>query len=180
MKKNTNQKKENEINKDDEIDILDAECTVDDTAGGSEVEALTKQNEELNDRLQRSLAEFDNFRKRTLKEKASMYDDGVISTIEKMLPVIDNFERAIAAAPNKDDSLCKGVEMIYSQLLTILKDIGIEPIDCKGKEFNPEYHNAVSHEENEEFGNNMIIEELLKGYMYKEKVIRHSMVKVAN
>ncbi len=144
---------------------------------------LKKLEEEKNfylDKYQRTLAEFDNFRKRTMKEKAGMYDDGVKDTIEKLLPVIDNLERAIVSQTDKENSLYKGVEMTLKQLMEVFKALGVEPIAALGEKFNPNFHAAVAHEENDEYGENEIIIEMLKGYKYKDKVVRHSMVKVAN
>ncbi len=134
------------------------------------------------DKYQRCFAEFDNFRKRTIKEKASMYDDGVRSTVEKLLPVVDNLERAVAVEcqNNAEDSFYKGVAMTLKQFQEILTTIGVEPIKALGESFNPKLHAAVAHEDNEEYGENIISLEMQKGYQYKDKVIRHSMVKVAN
>ena len=137
---------------------------------------------DLTDRLKRSMAEFDNFRKRSEKEKATMFDMGVGSIAEKMLPVVDNFERAMAAAPKEGDgkAFAEGIAMIYNQLKKTLEDLGVKPIDCVGQPFDPNFHNAVMHVEDESLGENVVAEELLKGYMYKDSVLRHSMVKVAN
>lgn len=137
---------------------------------------------DLTDRLKRSMAEFDNFRKRSEKEKATMFDMGVGSIAEKILPVVDNFERAMAAAPKEGDgkAFAEGIEMIYNQLKKTLEDLGVKPIDCVGQPFDPNFHNAVMHVEDESLGENVVAEELLKGYMYKDSVLRHSMVKVAN
>ncbi len=146
----------------------------------SELDKLKTENVELKDKVLRQMAEFDNFRKRTIKEKASMYTDGVTETVEKLLPVIDNFDRAIASASDKEDNFYKGVEMINKQLNEILTSMGVVAIESVGKEFDANLHFAVQHEENEEFGENTICEEMQKGYMYKEKVIRPAMVKVAN
>ena len=138
--------------------------------------------EDLEDRLKRNLAEFDNFRKRTEKEKSAMFDMGAKSILEKLLPVIDNFERAFSTVPEDPEAAqyAKGMEMIYRQLLKNLEDAGATPIDCKGKPFDPNYHNAVMHVEDESLGENVIAEEFQKGYMYKDSVLRYSMVKVAN
>ena len=138
--------------------------------------------EELEDRLKRNLAEFDNFRKRTEKEKSAMFDMGAKTILEKLLPVIDNFERAFSTVPEDPEAAqyAKGMEMIYRQLLKNLEDAGATPIDCKGKPFDPNYHNAVMHVEDESLGENVIVEEFQKGYMYKDSVLRYSMVKVAN
>ena len=135
--------------------------------------------EELTDRLKRSMAEFDNFRKRTEKEKSSMYVIGAKEIIENMLPVVDNFERGLAQA-QEGDAFADGMKMIYKQLMTTLEGLGVEAIEAVGKEFDPDFHNAVMHVEDEEAGDNMVVEELQKGYTYKGFVVRHSMVKVAN
>ena len=137
---------------------------------------------DLTDRLKRSMAEFDNFRKRSEKEKATMFDMGVGSIAEKILPVVDNFERAMTAAPKEGDgkAFAEGIVMIYNQLKKTLEDLGVKPIDCVGQPFDPNFHNAVMHVEDESLGENVVAEELLKGYMYKDSVLRHSMVKVAN
>lgn len=137
---------------------------------------------ELTDQLKRSMAEFDNFRKRTDKEKAHMYEIGAKEVIEKLLPVIDNFERGLAGASEEehDSPFVKGMDMVYKQLLTNLEELGVKPIAAVGQEFDPEFHNAVMHEDNEELGENVISQELQKGYMFKDTVVRHSMVKVAN
>ena len=137
--------------------------------------------EELTDRLTRQMAEFDNFRKRTDREKSQMYEVGAKDVIEKILPVVDNFERGLeAAAGEEDNPFMKGMEQIYKQLMTTLEGIGVKPIEALGKEFDPDFHNAVMHVEDEEVGENIITEEFQKGYMYRESVVRHSMVKVAN
>lgn len=138
-----------------------------------------QQIEELTDRLKRSMAEFDNFRKRTEKEKSGMYIVGAKEIIENMLPVVDNFERGLAQAP-EGDAFAEGMQMIYKQLMTTLEGLGVEAIEAVGKEFDPDFHNAVMHVEDEKAGDNMVVEELQKGYTYKGFVVRHSMVKVAN
>ena len=137
---------------------------------------------DLTDRLKRSMAEFDNFRKRSEKEKATMFDMGARSIAEKILPVVDNFERAMVAVPKEGDgkAFADGITMIYNQLKKTLEDLGVKPIDCVGQPFDPNFHNAVMHVEDESLGENVVAEELLKGYMYKDSVLRHSMVKVAN
>ena len=140
---------------------------------------LEQQIEDLTDRLKRNMAEFDNFRKRTEKEKSSMYIIGAKDIIEKILPVVDNFERGLAQA-TEGDPFAEGMEKIYKQLTTTLESLGVEPIEAVDKEFNPDLHNAVMHVEDESFGDNIIVEELQKGYTYKGFVVRHSMVKVAN
>ena len=140
---------------------------------------LEQQIEDLTDRLKRNMAEFDNFRKRTEKEKSSMYIIGAKDIIEKILPVVDNFERGLAQA-TEGDPFAEGMEKIYKQLTTTLESLGVEPIEAVDKEFNPDLHNAVMHVEDESVGDNIIVEELQKGYTYKGFVVRHSMVKVAN
>ena len=138
--------------------------------------------EELTDRVKRQMAEFDNFRKRTEKEKASMYEIGAREIIEKILPVVDNFERGLAAVPeeNKEDAFVAGMDKIYKQMMTVLEEIGVKPIEAVGQEFDPNFHNAVMHVEDDEQGENVVVEEFQKGYMYHDSVVRHSMVKVAN
>lgn len=138
--------------------------------------------EELTDRLTRQMAEFDNFRKRTEREKSQMYEIGAKDIIEKILPVIDNFERGLAAVPeeSKEDPFVEGMKKIYKQIMTTLEGVGVKPIEAVGQEFNPDFHNAVMHVEDEEAGENIITEEFQKGYMYHDSVVRHSMVKVAN
>lgn len=138
--------------------------------------------EELTDRLTRQMAEFDNFRKRTEREKSQMYEIGAKDIIEKILPVVDNFERGLAAVPeeSKEDPFVEGMEKIYKQIMTTLEGVGVKPIEAVGQEFNPDFHNAVMHVEDEEAGENIITEEFQKGYMYHDSVVRHSMVKVAN
>ncbi len=135
---------------------------------------------DLTDRLQRLMAEFDNYRKRTEKEKASMYDMGISGTVEKLLPVLDNFERGLASVPEeqKTSSVYVGMDMIYKQMIKLLTDMGVEPIDAAGKEFDPNLHNAVMQTEREELPENTVAQELQKGYTYKGSVIRHSMVSV--
>ncbi|MEF2718718.1 MAG: nucleotide exchange factor GrpE [Roseburia intestinalis] len=141
-----------------------------------------EQIEELTDKVKRQMAEFDNFRKRTEKEKSQMYDMGAKTIVEKILPVIDNFERGLAAVPedNKEDAFVVGMDKIYRQMLTVLEEVGVKPIEAVGAEFDPNFHNAVMHVEDETLGENVVAEELQKGYMYRDTVVRHSMVKVAN
>ena len=159
-------------------EILEA---VDETA--EKIAALEQQAADNLDKYQRTLAEFDNFRKRTVKEKASMYDDGVRSTVEKLLTVIDNLERAVAVQEGKvdeNDAFFKGVKMTLTQFQEVLHGIGVEEIKALGEQFDPNLHAAVAHEDDENYGENEVVLEMLKGYKYKDKVIRHSMVKVAN
>ncbi len=161
---------------------------VDDIEDNSEDDSaiqLSNKDKELKDyinRLQHTMAEFDNYRKRTIKEKAAMFENGVKEAIEKMLPVIDNFERALENCPEDDKSsgFAQGVEMIYKQLKEVLLDIGVEEIEALGVEFNPNYHHAVTHAEDKDLDDNMVAEVFQKGYIYNESVIRHSMVKVVN
>ena len=173
-----------------ELEAEDKAKETAETASGAET-AEDEQNsaaqaeiEALNDRLKRTLAEFENFRKRSEREKAQMFDLGAKSVLEKFLPVIDNFERSVAQVPESEDSGIKayaeGMDMIYRQLLKNLKEAGVEAIDAKGKPFDTAYHNAVMHEDKEALGENVVSEELQKGYLYKDSVLRHSMVKVAN
>ncbi|MFV0465175.1 MAG: nucleotide exchange factor GrpE [Lachnospiraceae bacterium] len=140
------------------------------------------QIEDLNDKLKRQIAEFDNFRKRTDKEKAQMFDMGAKSIAEKVIPVVDNFERALAIASQEqlEDPFVDGMNKVYKQMLTMLDEAGVKVIDAVGQEFDPNLHNAVMHFESEEHGENMVAEEFQKGYLYRDNVIRHSMVKVAN
>ena len=138
--------------------------------------------EELNDRLVRNMAEFDNFRKRSEKEKSAMFEIGAKSVIEKILPVVDNLERGFdgLSEEEKEAPFVKGIEQVYKQFVSCLDEIGVKPIEAVGQEFNPELHNAVMHDEDENFGENTVSQEFQKGYMYKESVVRHSMVKVSN
>ena len=166
------------------------------SAGTENQEAETRENEakdakkdpkdaqieELQDRLKRQMAEFDNFRKRTEKEKAAMYEIGAKDIIEKILPVLDNFERGLAAVPEdeKGSSFAEGIEKIYKQFVKTLEDAGVESIEAVGQQFDPNLHNAVMHVEDEKYGENEIAMELQKGYKYRGSVVRHSMVQVAN
>ena len=147
--------------------------------GKKKKDKFEQQVEELTDRLKRNMAEFDNFRKRTEKEKASMYVIGARDIVEKILPVVDNFERGLAQAP-EGDAFADGMKMIYKQLMTALDEMGVKEIEAKGKEFDPNLHNAVMHVEDENAGTNEVVEVFQKGYTYKDFVVRHSMVKVAN
>ena len=141
-----------------------------------------EQIEELNDKLKRQMAEFDNFRKRTEKEKTQMYDMGAKSIIEKILPVIDNFERGLAAVPEeqREDAFVVGMDKVYRQMLTELDASGVKPIEAVGQEFDPNFHNAVMQVESEEYDSGVVAQELQKGYMYKDSVVRHSMVAVVS
>lgn len=172
-----------------------AEAEVEETTEGAEAEAEeepeTEEEEEIPaegklaealEKYQRLFAEFDNFRKRSEKEKAARYDMGARDIIEKVLPVLDSFELALKNVPEgeTDSPFVEGMEKIHKQFLKMLEDAGVTPIDAVGQEFNPEFHNAVMHVEDPEAGENMIVEEFQKGYMYKEHIVRYSMVKVAN
>lgn len=148
-------------------------------------EIVDKLKDELNsskDQLLRKAAEFDNYRKRTEQEKAGMYVVGAKDIVEKILPVVDSFERGLAAAPEDEEKspFVEGMNMIYKQFMKVLEDAGVTPIEAVGEEFNPDLHNAVLHIESDEVGDNIVVEELQKGYRYKDFVVRHSMVKVAN
>ena len=138
--------------------------------------------EELTDRVKRQMAEFENFRKRTEKEKSSMYEMGARDIIERILPVVDNFERGLASIPEeaKATPFADGMEKIYKQFQKTLEEAGVKAIEAVGQEFDPNFHNAVMHVDDESLGENVVAEELLKGYMYRDTVVRHSMVKVAN
>ncbi len=144
-------------------------------------EAMEEKVTDLEDRVKRQMAEFENFRKRTEKEKATMFEMGAKSVIEKMLPVVDNFERGLQAIPEGEEKtpFAEGMSMIYKQLMTELDSLGVKPIEAVGKEFNPDLHNAVMQVESEEYGEGIVAQELQKGYTYRESVVRHSMVAVS-
>lgn len=159
------------------------EENVQDEAEGTQTETAQEDADDgFKDKYQRLFAEFDNFRKRTEKEKAMRFDLGARNIVEKILPVVDSLELAIRNVPesDKDNAFVDGMEKIHKQFLKVLEEVGVTPIDALGKEFDPEYHNAVMHVEDEEAGDNIVVEELQKGYMYKDHVVRYSMVKVAN
>ena len=147
-----------------------------------EIINLKQELDDKEDRLKRLMAEFDNFRKRTDKEKSAMYEIGAKDIIEKLLPVVDNFERGFTtvAEEDKEDAFVTGMEMVYKQMMTMLESAGVKPIEAVGCEFNPDLHNAVMHIEDETIGDNIIVEEFQKGYTYRDSVVRYSMVKVAN
>ncbi len=138
--------------------------------------------DELNDKVMRQMAEFENYRKRTEKEKQGMFEVGAKSVIEKLLPVVDNFERGLSSLSEEEakSPFAKGIEMVYKQLMEELSKLEVKPIEAVGKEFDPNLHNAVMHVEDEEAGENIVVEEFQKGYIYRDAVVRHSMVKVAN
>ena len=145
-------------------------------------DAMKEKIDELEDRVKRQMAEFENFRKRTEKEKAAMFETGAKSVIEKILPVVDNFERGLATIPEeeKGSSFAEGMEMIYKQLLGELEKMDVKPIQAVGEEFNPDFHNAVMQVESEEYESGVVAQELLKGYTYRDSVVRHSMVAVVS
>ena len=176
----------NETDSDDDA-LADAEAKADEKS--DEKKGLFKkkkkdkkdeQIEELNDRLKSQMAEFENFRKRTDKEKQAMFDTGAKSVIEKILPVVDNFERGLATVPeeSKEDPFVDGMNRIYKQLMTELENIGVKPIDAVGQEFDPNLHNAVMQVESDEYESGVVAQELQKGYTYHDMVVRHSMVGV--
>ncbi|MDO4939131.1 MAG: nucleotide exchange factor GrpE [Lachnospiraceae bacterium] len=190
-----NKKKKDEMNNTpktaeeivEDVIVNDSENAEEDTSEvtGEEAESApeatqeeTEKKDEWKDKYTRQLAEFDNFRKRTEKEKSQMYDMGAKTIAERILPTIDNFERGLKNAP--DDAFSEGMQMIYKQLLKNLEDAGVKAIECVGKEFDPNIHNAVMHEEDDSGEENIVTEELQKGYMYKDSLLRPSMVKVKN
>lgn len=184
---------ENEV-KNEELECEEAESTEADNDGEDAKEEKSKkegffkkkkdkkdeQIEELNDRVKRQMAEFDNFRKRTEKEKSQMFDMGARTIVEKILPIVDNFERGFTTVEetDKDDAFVQGMSQVYKQLMTELEAVGVKPIEAIGQEFNPDFHNAVMQVESEEFESGIVAQELMKGYMYKDTVVRHSMVAV--
>lgn len=198
--------KKNKDEKNIENEAVDAETTENAQAveeasteseaeGKTDGEALENENkeaekkdkkdlkiEELNDKYMRTFAEFDNFRKRTEKEKAAMFEVGAKSIVEKILPIVDSFERGLATVTEeqKNEPFVEGMDKVYKQLMTTLSDAGVKPIEALNTEFNPDFHNAVMHIEDENVDENIIVEEFQKGYMYHDSVVRHSMVKVAN
>lgn len=188
--------KDTETVEDVSEDIETEDIETDDTENASEEKADKKgffkkkdkkdkkdlQIEELTDKYRRTMAEFDNYRKRTEKEKTAMYEIGARDIISKILPVVDNFERGLATIPEADRTtpVAEGMDKIYKQLTKTLEDMGVKEIEAEGIEFNPDYHNAVMHVEDDSLGDNVVAEVLQKGYTYKESVVRHSMVKVAN
>lgn len=147
-----------------------------------QLEAKDAEIADWKDKYQRLMAEFENARKRMSKEATQRYDMGAMGVLEKLLPVIDNFERGLESVSEeeKDSAFVHGIEQIYKQLMAVMEDLGVTPMDAEGKEFDANLHNAVMHVEDDELGENIVAEEMQKGYMYKESVLRHSMVKVAN
>lgn len=173
-----------------QADDADVEVKTDDETCASDAEEAAPKKkdpkdaviEDLNDRIKRQMAEFDNFRKRSDKEKSEMFSMGVSDTVKKLLPVIDNFERGLKGLSDdqKEEPFAKGILMTYNQTLKMLEDLGVEPIEAVGQEFNADFHSAVMHVDDDSVGKNIVVEEFEKGYTYKDKVIRYSMVKVAN
>lgn len=184
----TDEADENADKDDDETPEQDADRESDEKSGDKKgffkkkKDKRDEQIEELNDKLKRQMAEFDNFRKRTEKEKSQMYDMGARSVIEKILPVIDNFERGLAAVQEeaKEDAFVVGMDKVYKQMLAELEAIGVTAIEAVGQEFDPEFHNAVMQVESGEYESGVVAQELQKGYMYKDSVVRHSMVAVVS
>ena len=181
--------KDTDVNETESVDDASADADAKADEKSDEKKGLFKkkkkdkkdeQIEELNDRLKRQMAEFENFRKRSEKEKSQMFDMGAKTIVEKILPVIDNFERGLAAVPDdkKDDPFITGMDKVYKQMLTELDAAGVKPIECVGQEFDPDFHNAVMQVENDELESGTVAQELQKGYMYKDSVVRHSMVSV--
>ncbi len=156
--------------------------TAEESVKSDKADKKDQKIQELNEKLMRTMAEFDNFRKRSEKEKSAMFEIGAKDIIEKILPVIDNFERGLDSITEEEKSsaFAQGIEAIYKQFLNALTDAGVTPIEAVGKEFDPNLHNAVMHAEDDSLGENIVADEFQKGYMYKETVVRHSMVKVVN
>lgn len=169
----------------EECSEAEKECSKNAECDDSKAPKKDKKDEQiadLTDKLTRQMAEFDNYRKRTEKEKSAMYEIGSKDVIEKILPIVDNFERGFAtvAEEEKENPFVQGMDKVYKQLMTMLEGLGVKPIEALGQEFNPDLHHAVMHVEDEEAGENVIVEEFQKGYMYRDSVVRYSMVKVAN
>lgn len=166
----------------DESQSSDASCCEEVEKTKAQLIEKTRQCEEYFNKLQRIAAEFDNYKKRTAKEKEALYLDATSDVVAAFLPVVDNLERALEAAKNTTnaDSLKEGIELVYRQIRDVLGKLDVEVIEAVGNEFDPNLHNAVSHIEDEQYGENVVVEEFQKGYICKDKVIRHSMVKVAN
>ena len=183
-----NQETEASEEKEAKASETDKETEKSEDAGKKEKAPVKKKDpkdekiDELNDKLRRSMAEFDNYRKRTDKEKSAMYEIGAKDVIEKILPIVDNFERGLNTIPEdaKGTAFAEGMEKIYKQFVKTLDDLGVKPIEAVGKPFDPNFHNAVMHVEDENLGENVVAAELQKGYTYKESIVRHSMVQVAN
>lgn len=159
-----------------------SEETGEEASVSGQIAELEAQAADWKDKYQRLMAEFENARKRTAKEAVQRYDLGAMGVLEKLLPVIDNFERGLdaVAEEDKDSAFVQGIQQIYKQLMSVFEDLGVSAMDAEGKEFDANLHNAVMHVEDEQYGENIVVEEMQKGYKYKENVLRHSMVKVAN
>ena len=164
-----------------EENVTEAEAETSEETKKEKKDPLKEKIDELNDKVMRQMAEFENFRKRTDKEKAQMFEQGQANVLEKLLPVVDNFERGLAAVPeaDKEGAFADGMNKIYKQLMKQLEDLGVTPIEAVGKEFDPNLHNAVMQVESEEYESGMVAQELQKGYMFHETVLRHSMVGVS-
>ena len=158
----------------------DKKKTKADKKNDAKCETMQAKIDELEDRVKRQMAEFENFRKRTEKEKTMMFETGAKSVVEKILPVVDNFERGLATIPEEDadSAFASGMKMIYKQMMDELDKLGVKPIEAVGQEFDPNFHNAVMQVESDEYESGVVAQELLKGYMYHETVVRHSMVAV--
>ncbi|GMQ56741.1 nucleotide exchange factor GrpE [Vallitalea sediminicola] len=185
---NEEEVEQNNSQKDSEENLENVEDVKleEDSTGENDMNKKLKQKEnEVNeyvDKLQRTMAEFDNFRKRTIKEKSMMYENGAKETLDKLLPIVDNFERALDSISEEQKELpfTQGVEMIFKQLISALNELGVEEIKAEGNEFDPNFHHAVTHADDENLGENVVAEVFQKGYMYNDSVLRHSMVKVVN
>lgn len=178
---------EAEVSEEETCEAAESEEAEETCGATEEAEAPKKDKKDeqiadLTDKLTRQMAEFDNFRKRTEKEKTAMYEIGAKDVIEKILPVVDNFERGFqgVSEEEKENPFIQGMDKIYKQMMSVLEGLGVKPIEAVGQEFNPDFHNAVMHVDDEEAGENVVVEEFLKGYMYRDSVVRYSMVKVAN
>ena len=171
---------ENEADEQDDKEAAKADKKAKKKAKAEKKDAMKEKVDELEDRVKRQMAEFENFRKRTDKEKAMMFETGAKSVIEKILPVVDNFERGLATIPEEENGkpFAEGMAMIYKQLMTELEKMDVKPIEALGQEFNPDFHNAVMQVESEEYESGVVAQELLKGYTYRDTVVRHSMVAV--
>ena len=171
---------ENEADEQDDKEVAKADKKAKKKAKAEKKDAMKEKVDELEDRVKRQMAEFENFRKRTDKEKAMMFETGAKSVIEKILPVVDNFERGLATIPEEENGkpFAEGMAMIYKQLMTELEKMDVKPIEALGQEFNPDFHNAVMQVESDEYESGVVAQELLKGYTYRDTVVRHSMVAV--
>ena len=171
---------EDDIEEQDDKEAAKADKKAKKKAKAEKKDAMKEKVDELEDRVKRQMAEFENFRKRTDKEKAMMFETGAKSVIEKILPIVDNFERGLATIPEEEKGtpFAEGMAMIYKQLMTELEKMEVKPIEALGQEFNPDFHNAVMQVESDEYESGVVAQELLKGYTYRDTVVRHSMVAV--